>query len=667
MAVDAIIIPDKAKSSIVAYINSVLRAKRGFDQFNTKLRAIDIGYSCYVAQKAGDIPEELDIDNLAKHDRVNIPLIVSQVDSLKAYFADVYLSGMPLFPVASSAVASPVAEAFESLIDAQAVKGRYARQLMLAFTDAAKYDFCAIEAHWDSLPPFLPAMDDTQGKRDATQDYRLTKLRRYDPYNTLWDYRVQPADHAYDAEYAGDIQLITRNVLKRKLNELSERNASMNAKDALSNARLNFTNDKGLFYTMNGKQLDVTSYPTTYTMKPQISQFITSEAFRNGGTWEDYIATGQFGSSVSSAYPNLSNMYELVTLYARIIPAEHGIKAPRRNSPQLWKFELINGRILISAERIATPHEILPVLVAQPHEDGFSYQTLSAAESQIPLQRATSDLYNVRIASSKRALNDRMIYDPEMVDVMDVNSTNPAAKIPIKSLRLGRGLKDAVQVLPFDGNATSGILGDMQQTIQLSYMLTGLNPFRQGQTQKGNRTMAEFDSIINFSDLRTRVLALMLEYQLFQPLKEILKFNILRNLDEVEITNPTTGQAYKVKKEDLLQAALEFRVADGFTPKSKLLATDDLQQALMFMQNNDQLRGEYDLGGMFAHLMSLRGVKNIAQYKYSQEDKKAIVAKAMPIIQEMQAQQERAALQADAQKQQQQQQQQQQQKPQGGQ
>jgi len=643
MAVDSIVIPEKAKASIVVYINSLLAAKRNFDQFTNKLRAIDIGYSCYVAQKAGDIPAELDIDNLAKHDRVNIPLIVSQVDSLRAYFADVYLSGAPLFPVASGAQVAPVAEAFESLIDAHAVKGRYARQLMLAFTDAAKYDFCAVETSWGNLPPFLPALDDAQGKRDTTQDYNLTKLRRYDPYNTLWDYRVQPADHAYDAEYAGDIQLITRNLLKRKLNELSERNASMNAKDALSNARLNFSNEDGLYYTKGKERMDTSSYPTTYTMKPQISQFITSEVFRNGGTWEDYIATGSFGSAVT-AYPNLSNMYELVTVFARIIPAEHHIKAPRRNSPQLWKFELINGRILISAERVATPHDMLPVLISQPHEDGFSYQTLSTAESQIPLQRAASDLYNVRIASAKRALNDRMIYDPEMVDPMDINSTSPAAKIPIKALRLGRSSKDAATVLPFDGQATAGALGDMQQTIQLSYMLTGLNPFRQGQTQKGNRTMAEFDSIVNFSDLRTRVLALMLEYQLFQPLKELLKFNILRNLDEVEITNPSTGQTYKVNRQDLLSAALEFRVGDGFTPKSKLMGTDDLQQALQFLQNSPELKGAYDVGGMFAHLMSLRGVKNLAQYAYTQQDKQTIVAQAMPIIQAMQAEQERAAL-----------------------
>ena len=604
-----ITVPKAAQTKILRYVDSLLTARRNFAAFNTKLTAIDVGYYCYRAKKAGDVAQEIDIDNLVRHDKVDIPLIVSQVDSLRAYFADVYLSGFPLFPVAGADVKSnEMAEAFEALLGNHALKARYPRQLMLAFTDAAKYNFVGMEVSWDSIEGFLP---------DAGTDderYHLTKLRRLDPYNTLWDYRVNPADVATDGEYAGDVQLISRNALKTKLNKLAK--AKLNLQDnktAFNSGRLDTRDGKLTYIDKDKKPIAQSVAPINYAVKPQISQYINSTVFQNGGTWEDYINTGTL-DRVTSAAPYLSNMYELVTIHARIIPSEYGLKAPRANTPQVWKFEVLNGNTLLSAAPARTPHGILPTLICQPHEDGFSYQTLSPAESQLPLQGAASDLYNTRIASAKRALNDRMLYDPDMIDPIDINSSVPAAKIPVRSLRLGKRLNDAAMHLPFDGNATSGALNDMNQTIQLSYMLTGLNPFRQGQTQKGNRTLAEFDSIINFSDLRTRVLALMIEFQLMQPLKDLLKFNILTNLKQVDFVDSLTGTQYQLDTSELYTKQVELKVADGFTPKSKLMSVEDLQQALMFIQNSPVLSQQYDVGAMFAHLMSLRGVKGLKQF-----------------------------------------------------
>jgi len=331
-------------------------------------------------------------------------------------------------------------------------------------------------------------------------------------------------------------------------------------------------------------------------------------------------------------------MYEVSTIYARIIPADFDLAAPRKNSPQVWKFRLVGANVLISAHPVLSAHDELPIAVGQPIEDGLSYQTRSIAEGHMAFQNTASNLYNTRIASSMRAINDRMLYDDTMIDPTDINSPVPAAKIPVRNITMNKTLNDAAKQIPFDSRGTDSALSDMQQTVDLSYMLQGLNPFRQGQTVKGNRSVAEFNSIINFSDLRTRLLALMLEVQIFLPIKDNLKLNLMIHDVDLTGTNHRTGAPIKLSAEELRTANFEFKLADGYNPRSKILATDDLTAALQFISQTPQLAGQYNIGELFAHLLTMKGVKHVDEYLYSENETQSILSKAMPIIQRMQAQ-----------------------------
>jgi len=210
-----------------------------------------------------------------------------------------------------------------------------------------------------------------------------------------------------------------------------------------------------------------------------------------------------------------------------------------------------------------------------------------------------------------------------MIDSIDMNSPVAAAKIPVRNLGLGKTLDSAAKHIPFESNATAGALLDMKQTIELSYLLHGINPFRQGQTVKGNRTMKEFDSIVAFSDLRVRMLAVMLEAQIFMPFKDILKLNILTNKDSITALNFNSGTSFTVNPEDFQDAVIEFKLADGYNPKSKIMSVDELQIAFQVLANAPNIGQDYNIGDMFAHMMSLRGVKNLQQYKFTPEEKQA--------------------------------------------
>jgi len=630
--VNALILSTKSQASLIKYCSSIMEAKRRFTQFKDKLTAIDVAYACYKAKLAKDQQptDGIDIQKLIPTDDTTIPIIASQVDSIVAYLVDVFLSGYPIFPVVSDSKDKELAEKFEAIVDNHAQKGRYARQFQMIFRDAAKYNFCGLEGRWGSIAEFSQALASTfdkEGNSTLATEQLLTEVKRLDPYNAIWDYRVAPADVAAHGEYGGHVDLIGRIELKRLLNKYSNNKTHMNVKLAIANNHGISAQSTG-----SGDNIAAAGKPITYIDKPQISQYIDSTAYAQGGTWLEWLEGVQGAQGI---YPGYSNMYEIGTIYARIIPSEHGIKAPRANTPQIWKLQFINEQVLIYAQPEQTAHDRLPTLFGQSIEDGFGYQTRSIGEAQIPFQNAGSAMYNIRINGAKRSINDRGIYDASLIDPVDINSPVPAAKIPVSNLKMGKTLKDAYLPIPFQEGSTIGAMQDLQQTIQMSNMLFGVNPFKQGQTVKGNRTLGEFNTIDNSSNLRSRMIALMLEVQVFMPLKDTIKLNIITNKGDITALNFNTGKLHTVKPSDFVDTVIEFKIADGFTPKSKLADTQQLQLAFQSLQQIPGLAGGFNMPDMFAHLMSLIGVKNLGQYQYAEDDKRAIIAAAMPFLQEM--------------------------------
>ena len=100
--------------------------------------------------------------------------------------------------------------------------------------------------------------------------------------------------------------------------------------------------------------------------------------------------------------------------------------------------------VVIYAERQTNIHNFLPIIFGQPLEDGLGYQTKSFAQNLQSVQDMTSALWNGKIASARRALADRVLYDPSKIKPEDINSDNPAAKIPCKSAAYGGNLAQAV-------------------------------------------------------------------------------------------------------------------------------------------------------------------------------------------------------------------------------
>jgi hypothetical protein len=591
-----------AQKIVVEFANTVLTAHKQNDQLQSKMDAIDEAYARYkVASSTSTngvdpIRSEAPCGNVFADDSVTPPLVVSQVDSYTAYLADVFLSGYPLFPVASNPSNKIYAEQLETLLDDHANLGGYVRQLLLFLRDGVKYNYSAIECEWDSIDQFSIVGDFESGtgrKVDRSKKY-FTKIKRLNMRNVVRDTDVPVGDIAEQGDYAGYIELISKTKLKRLLNKLTASNDVYNADKAVVGS---------VSYASNNFRED-----------PTISDYVTNMGIgKNGVNWDAYFDPESKGHKG----PSYGTTYEKFTLYARIMPSEFGISAPQKNTPQIWKFVIINGSIMISANRIISAYDYLPILFGQPLEDGLGYQTQSVAEAEIPFQSAASTLFNIRFASARRAVSDRALYDPAFITAQDANARGPAPKIPVRIGQLSnKTLKDVYQQVPFDNRGLENVISDAQTIVGFSKELHGMNGPRQGQFQKGNKSVSEWDDTMAASNNRLRLPALCLEHQVFSPLKSILTLNIFQYGDDAVVISQKSGQVIKIDLAKLRAQVLAFKIADGITPKSKLASTEAIAGILTLISTSQILQQSYGnrLPAMVAHLAQLQGVKGLEEY-----------------------------------------------------
>lgn len=607
----AIDIPNIAKSirlnhdthnSIIALINSIQEAnnRSSMAEFRTKLEVIDRAYYTYSAKllSAEDALKEALIKSGVQFE---VPIILSQIDTLTAFFMEVFLDSQPLFPVVSPTGKEHEAAQLEALIDDHAVRGRWPRQLLLFLNNAAKYNFAPLVVEWSpigrlTISDLITSSSTSTPPTIKGSQEKINRIKALDPYNTLWDIHTEPSDIAEEGDYFGWNEVISRTKLKKLISVLTRAGGEniFNVKEAFETS------------TTGAEQWSF------YHEKPQVSNYVAPISQSHGEL--DWVKWATL-SNVTNRPIDYRNSYLLSHLYARIIPSDHNLAAPEENTPQVWKFIAVNNSTLISAKKIISPLDMIPGLIGQPQEDGFSIQSRSVGEQGISSQNIISELINIRLNGSRRSLSDRAIYDPTMFDPADINSVVPAAKIPSKHSLRGVDIRQHYLQIPFDSNGTTGAMQDVQTMLQLSEFLGSLNSARQGQFRKGNRTRGEFDTILNNSELRSRRAALMLEYQVFVPLRELIKANIFTNVTTQDILNQTTGDIIKIDPKELRTALLSFKLADGHTSREQLANAPALTQALQAVVTVPELQQQYSVQALFEKLMSVLGVSDITRLR----------------------------------------------------
>ena len=529
-----------------------------------------------------------------------VPVVMPAVEGAVTYQASVFLTGNPIFGVVSNPQMQDAAMQMETVIDNQATRGGWVREFMLAFRDGFKYNLMALHCPWERT--VTPSFETVVGQKQAQVKQTIWEgnvVERWDLYNTFWDTRVCPADVPELGEFAGNTKLMSRIALKKFIAELPDKMID-NLKEAFESG----VGTAGATYSGG-----IQSY---YIPQINPSALINRNTY---GTTDWMAWSGLAGKDNNIQYKNL---YQVTTLYGRILPNDFGLRVPEANTPQVWKFIIVNHSVLIYAERQTNAHGLIPVLFGQPLEDGLSYQTKSMSDNVAGIQSVASSLLNSVLASRRRAISDRGLYDPSRVTEANINSANPSAKIPVRPAAYGKPLSEAYYPIPFDDRNSGTILQEMPFISSLANIITGQNPARQGQFVKGNKTRTEYADVMNHANGRDQMTSMLIESQILTPLKEILKINILQYQGGVSLFNRAKQKVIEIDPVALRKSVLEFKISDGLIPVDKIIDSDTLNVAFQVLGSAPGIAAGYNVTQLFSYMIKTQG-GDIASFEKSPE------------------------------------------------
>jgi len=585
-------------------------SKQAYNMLNTswnireQMRKIDLAYIREVDWTAEHQKSKLAnrYGDSNKFQNITMPVVLPAVEAAVTYQTSVFLTGSPIFGVAGNAEMEDSALQMEALMEDHQRRGGWTRHLQMFFRDGFKYNLAAVEVDWTDQVVAALDTDPTyaQGKQGKPREviWSGNRIRRLDPYNVIFDFRIPVTEVSEKGEFAGYTELMSRMALKMFIAQIPNK--------VVDNIAAAFASGLG------GGGIN-TSSVSSYYLPPINQDALINLNVRQGTDWMAWASASQVSSKI-----DYKNVYEVTTLYGRIIPSDFGLRVPAPNTPQVWKFIIVNHQVIIYAERQTNAHNRIPILFGSPLEDGLSFQTKSLAQNVQGIQDVSSAMMNSVIAARRRAISDRGLYDPSRVGEAQINSDNPSAKIPVRPAAYGKPLNEAYFPIPFRDDQSGTIMQEMGAVIKLSDVITGQNPARQGQFVKGNKTQTEYSDVMNNSNGRDQGTAILLEDQVFTPLKEILKLNILQYQGPTSVYYSSKQQQVAIDPVVLRNAVISFKVSDGLSPTSKLIAGDAFQTALQVIGSSPQIGSSYNMASLFSYLMETQGA-HIKDFEKSNE------------------------------------------------
>lgn len=602
----AIPLSTKSQEAFIAYYNTIqtnVTQTRGeqrarFEKVDTQYqREVDNAEEQVRAKAANNKGDTSRFQNMT------VPVVMPQVEAAVTYQASVFLTGEPLFGVVASPAFIDEALQMESIIEANSIRGGWVRELMMFFRDGFKYEFAPIEVSWSQEKTWAVQTDLSKSTTDGIPTEILwsgNTLKRLNPYNTFVDDRV-PASEVYKyGEFGGYTEAYSRIKLKSFIASLPDK-ITANVVKAFECGV-----DTG------GSSISVESRGVYV---PSVNPVVTIDDDASGTNWLKWAG---FEDSSKKRKINYKDNYELTTLYCKILPSEFDLKIPNANTPQIFKLYIVNHQVIIYAELQTNAHSYLPIMVGAPLEDGLGYQTKSLAENAIPFQQLTTSYMTSIIASRRRSINDRLLFDPSRISNAHINSANPSAKIPVRPAAYGKKISDAVYQFPYRDDQSSSGMQQIQTILGLANITAGQNQAQQGQFVKGNKTLSEFESVMQNANGRDQLASMLIEHQCFTPIKHILKLNILQFQGGTTVYNRDKKVAVEIDPIKLRRAVLEFRVSDGLVPSSKILNSEQFGVALQVFGSAPSIAQGYNIAPMFSYMMKTQGA-DIAAFEKSNE------------------------------------------------
>ncbi len=546
-----------------------------------------------------------------KLQNVTVPVVMPQVESALAYLADIFLTGYPIFATVAPPAHQEALKQFDAVITDNSIVGGWPAELMQTLRNGLKHDLGAVEVVWEKRKVYTigtPELDNIEEGTKQEELYAGNFLKNIDPYNLILDIRVSPDKNHLQGEVAGYTEYLSAINCKGRMDDL-DRTKTMNFRKAFESGSATLTTaaaDAGFYMPQ---------------INPDALLSVSNQL--NGGSmnWMQWA-----GMEKKQGGIQYHDSYEWTVLYCRIIPALLGMRVPAATQIQIWKFIIINRNTVIYAERQTNAHNMLPIIVCKPSNDGMGWQSKSFGQNAETYQQIASSLMNSALASQRRKVYDRLLYDPTRVRKQDIDNTDPVARIPVRNTQFGKGFEGAVQKMEYSDDGVATTIQMSQEVVRMSEVNNGQNRVQQGQFQKGNKTRQEFDTVMGNANARQAMQAIGLEYTFWTPIKHIVKTNILQYQPPKELMDMSSGESVAIQPDALRKSLITFKLSDGLLAAAKLAGLDIANTVIQAATVMPQVAQEYDIMGIMSYQWKLQGVDWIDDFRRGPDGKAQYLA-----------------------------------------
>lgn len=545
-------------------------------------------------------------------DEFEIPTVFSRVDSGRARLNNIFLSTFPVFKTLAPTELLHIQEQYDSIIEADSEKYGWVHQLSMCHLDALKYDICCAEVDWEitTIPKTVRDEETNTLSISYQQVYAGNRVTRIHPPNAFWDCAVPIHEIHAKGDYAGFVELYSLQRLLGLLHSLEYTEEEINKLIFPSKAQ----RESAKFFSVVDNKISIYEQPTVSSEVPSVSPEDSAAHFD--------IPDDAIADKFAAEKKAITQGYEITKIYLRTIPAVLGLPSSSVGStiPRLYKIYLLNGVFLISIEELNDNHNYLPMIFSSLLNDSVGQTSKSFSHNLESLQVVANKLITLDIQSARRAISDRAIYNPNVIDPKHVNNPSATAKIPLKKSSPTADVRAAYLPIPYQDSALGTRTQQAMAVMSFADEIAGQNPVTQGQFVRGNKTNQQFQESMAASESRMISLALGLAATFYFPIKEIIKFNIAQYQTSETTYSRSLEKKVQINSAELQSFLPSFQLADGLLTASRRLSSEALTVALQNFANFPQLNMEYDINRMLIDLFSTAEGVKLDRYRRSEEE-----------------------------------------------
>lgn len=323
-------------------------------------------------------------------------------------------------------------------------------------------------------------------------------------------------------------------------------------------------------------------------------------------------------SDISTHAGQTKGSFVLTEVQRVFIPNEYQIAGKplgKEDYPVKYLISYVNDTRIVRCEPLNYAHDQFTYDVGQFSPDILHLLSQSLSDSIDGLQSLVSWFINSRITNVRKVISDKLIVDPEGVELKDLQDRNPIIRLKPSAARMG--IDKFIKQLDLQ-DVTANHLKDAEFLQEFTQKTTGINENILGQFYPGRRSATENRNVNSAAASRLKMVASLLFEQTFIPMGEKMISNLRDGLDEetfvklqgVEGLEDATG-FQKVTRQDLV-GSYDFEMFDGTLPSEKNLLAQVLEEIVKECMGNPEaaIAMQLDFRAMLLEAMELRGIRN---------------------------------------------------------